>query len=137
MNKKIVLATATAFAFSISGPAFAQFTLHGTAVPDDQVQRIQQHCDMLESNAATSGAAAGTTDATTGAVDATSSATTGNESAPIADFENLDMDSIDVNACRDGGFLSAIGVTGAGAEPAGADSMTETEDGSDTSTTGN
>ena len=46
--KTTVFATSVALGLALSGPAFAQtYTLNGTSVPDDQVSRIQAHCDTL------------------------------------------------------------------------------------------
>lgn len=73
--KTLKLATSVAaMTLLLGGAAFAQsFTLNGTEVPEDQVAKIQAHCDTLmteegvsaEGTAATgdsaSGAAAGTT----------------------------------------------------------------------------
>lgn len=94
MTKKTILATAAALLLGVSTPAFAQFTLNGTAVPADQVDRIQQHCDLLQSNE--------------GAVSTSSSSSAANADAAVVgeiDFATLDLNTIDIEACRAGGFL--------------------------------
>ena len=169
MSHKTVAVSIAGLLLGLSSPALAQsFTLNGTEVPADQVERIQAHCDALGAaemgsatdsgsetsttagsgeattgTAATAGAtpdAAGATD-TTGAstgTDATAAAgttgtaadaTTGSGAtagAGIVDFAALDLATVDIEACRTGGFLETTGMD--------AGSSTETDAGS-TSTT--
>ncbi len=150
MTKKFLFASVAALTLGISAPAFAQFTLDGSAVPADQVGRIQQHCDMLLSNE-TSGASAGTVDAGTtteaeaGADTGADATTSGDSSAATSgdaatstdamasassevsvDFATLDLNTIDIEACRTGGFL--------GAEGTDAGTSTDASSGSETTT---
>jgi len=96
MTNKTILATAAALLLGVSTPAFAKFTLNGTAVPADQVDRIQQHCDLLQSN---EGAVSTSSDAGSSAANA--------DAAVVGeiDFATLDLNTIDIEACRAGGFL--------------------------------
>lgn len=133
--KKIFLATSVAaLSLSLAVPAFAQtFTMMGNEVPADQVERIQAQCDTLFSS---EGAGAGASDISTNATStvnedgktseteiATSSERTetngtgstdgGNptsDATPGAvaavDFETMDMGTITLQDCRDGGFTA-------------------------------
>ena len=147
MTSRIVAATAAALLLGLSAPAFAQsFTLNGTDVPPDQVERLQAHCDALEASemgsaADSSSEASGSTDATAGtatgsaditatgtaatesgsdaatttpsaAADSTSGSVTATRAGPV-DFATLDLATIDIEACRQGGFLHANGGEGA------------------------
>jgi len=83
MSHKTVAVSIAGLLLGLSSPALAQsFTLNGTEVPADQVERIQAHCDALgasEMGSATdsgseTSTAAGSGEATTG-TDVTASAT--------------------------------------------------------------
>ena len=172
MSSKLIAVSAAALLLGLSSPSFAQsFTLNGTDVPADQVERIQAHCDALEAaemgsatdssgaagtststdtagststdaSASTStdtaagaatDAAAGATDAAAGAAtdaaagastDAAGTSTSASTSATI-DFATLYLATIDIEACRPGGFLDAS---------SGMDSSTSTDAGAGTST---
>lgn len=155
MSHKTIAVSVAALLLGLSSPALAQsFTLNGTAVPTDQVERLQAHCDALEAaemgSATDSGSgtetstAAGSGEATTG-TDATADATpdaagatattgtsTGNDATAAAgatgtaadtttgsgtaagagsvDFAALDLATVDIEACRAGGFLEMSGM---------------------------
>lgn len=75
MKSTKLVTSVAALSLMLAGAAFAQsYTLNGTAVPEDQVARIQAHCDMLMSGQDASGG-----------VDASGTAATGdNSSASVA-----------------------------------------------------
>lgn len=75
MKSTKLVTSVAALSLMLAGAAFAQsYTLNGSAVPEDQVARIQAHCDMLMSgqdasgggNAATGDSASGSAAGTTG-----------------------------------------------------------------------
>lgn len=149
MRSKLITASAATLLLGLSTPAFAQtFTINGSEVPADHVERIQAHCDALlaaesgsaadssseasggastdaaagaatagtDASAATTGTDAGaaagaSTDASAGTSDAAgSSAMSGTATAGAAvDFATLDLQTIDIEACRQGGFVAAEG----------------------------
>jgi hypothetical protein len=133
-----------ALALAASVPTLAQdnsattqdLTINGVAVPADQVDRIQAHCDTLFAEEAGAGAntagssqtdtsastgtegtsaEAGTdtsasatdtsgSEATSGTDTSASASGTNTNAAGTIDFATLDLATIDVEACRLGGF---------------------------------
>lgn len=94
MTFKIILPVAFA-ALAMAAPAIAQdFTLSGTVVPADNVQLLKDHCTELRRDAVGKG------DDGASATDPTNT-----DSTAAVDFELLDIASVTLSQCRDGGFI--------------------------------
>ncbi|WP_240233346.1 hypothetical protein [Devosia lacusdianchii] len=106
MSRTILSASVAVLMLSLSPAVFAQeMTLMGTPVPADQVERIQAQCDTL---AAETGMGAGTsTDTSSPESDDTEASPSGDAGGGEVDFATLDMATITIEACRDGGFTPA------------------------------
>jgi hypothetical protein len=84
MNKKLFATSLAALGLAMASPAFAQnFTINEVPVPEDQVARIQAHCDTV---LGTDASGAMSTESTSGDASASTgndaSASTGNDASP-------------------------------------------------------
>lgn len=113
-------AAVAALLLTMSTPAFAQdYTLNGTPVPADQVDRLQAHCESLEAREQGSIADSSTETAPienpdssqqSGETDnAAGGAMSGAEAGEPVDFATLDLLTVDLAACEAGGFEAADG----------------------------
>ena len=104
MSKILFSVSIAALALGMSAPTFAQeFTLGGTAVPADQVERLQARCDeafAAEPAGASGGIGAGTEQDTKTGTETTPE----NDDDTDVDFATLDLATVDAEACRVGGF---------------------------------
>ncbi|MFD2649328.1 hypothetical protein ACFSX5_16190 [Devosia albogilva] len=132
MSKMILPASIAVLALGLSAPSFAQqYTIDGQSLPEDQVQRFQEHCDTLfgaeGAGAAESttnggdGGSSGSTDASAtagGSATGTAGSTSGSNSSDTSgsgttDWSTFDLSTLDAEACRSAGFQASGGAAGA------------------------
>lgn len=117
MTIKSALSVA-ALTIALTGAAFAQgMTINGVAVSEGDMAAVQERCDQL-ANAETTESLAPTTDTagdaggdSSGGNDATAANDAVVEEAPgpneaQAATATIDLDTIDLQACTDGGFVT-------------------------------
>ncbi|MHA6692733.1 hypothetical protein [Devosia sp. A449] len=108
MNAKaLISALALASALGLSAPAIAQeHMIGGSAVPADQVEAVQAKCDELR--AATPAAEATTPAPAAGAETpaAADAAPAAEAAAPAADAQ-IDLETLTVEMCDEGGFTAS------------------------------
>ena len=107
MTIKSVLSVA-AITLALSGAAFAQgMTINGAAVSEGDMAAVQERCDQLSNAASTESLTedTDTTDGTAGDADATIADAPGVNEAQDA-TSTIDLDTIDLQACIDGGFVT-------------------------------
>ncbi|RYE46761.1 MAG: hypothetical protein EOP21_06090 [Hyphomicrobiales bacterium] len=118
MTIKSALSVA-ALTIALTGAAFAQgMTINGVAVSETDMPAVQERCDQL-ANAEATESLSPTTDTTSGEAkgetsggnDATAANDAVTEEAPgpneaQAATAMIDLDTIDLQACTDGGFVT-------------------------------
>ncbi|SFV30278.1 hypothetical protein SAMN05216456_0968 [Devosia crocina] len=106
-----------ALTVAFSGAAFAQgMTINGTTVPENEVPLVQERCDGLANAEATESLSATSGDANSNSIGSnTNEGTAGNdalvENAPgVNEAANatstIDLETISLQACVDGGFVT-------------------------------
>lgn len=100
-----------ALTVALTGAAFAQgMTINGAAVSETDMPAVQERCDMLSTAESTEALSEGTeTDTPDNPSSDNDSATT--ESTPAVNevanaTTTIDLDTIDLQACVDGGFVT-------------------------------
>ena len=110
MTIKSVLSIA-AITVALTGASFAQgMTINGAAVSETDMPAVQERCNMLSTAESTQALSTGTeTDTNDNATRDDDSATT-TDTPAVNEVENatttIDLDTIDLQACIDGGFVT-------------------------------
>lgn len=106
MTKFQLAASVAALSLSLAAPAFAQsYTLYGTDVPEDQLANIQAHCDALFAAEPVEETATDSNEESSDDSDPGFSDEDSAESETPVDFATLDLTTVDIEACRTGGFI--------------------------------
>ncbi|WP_354060284.1 hypothetical protein [Devosia sp. 2618] len=105
--KSIASAIALTAAMTFSGAAFAQTTFNGVELSADELPKVQERCDQLNTAASTASVTenSSSTDTTAGGADvAVENAPAVNEIAQAT--STVDLDTVTIEQCKAAGLIS-------------------------------
>lgn len=110
MTIKSALSVA-ALTLALSGAAFAQgMTINGVAVSETDAPAVQERCDDLSTAASTESLSSGSETDTTDDPSADTADASTDSTPAVNETQNatttIDLDTIDLQACIDGGFVT-------------------------------